>query len=147
MQFSCFIFITFSQAMCVYYIGISNFCFDTVFCIMAVHLAGQFRILQYRFMKLCDTDNQICKKNLILEEQMQKFHEKFKKYVRRHQALIDYHQKLENVYTTIMLSQVLLFSVLICLFGYQVLLVGITNSFYPIFLLNIRLIAKEEIYK
>ena len=133
MQFSCFIFITFSQAMCVYYIGISNFCFDTVFCIMAVHLAGQFRILQYRFTKLCDTDNQICKKNLILEEQMQKFHEKFKKYVRRHQALIDYHQKLENVYTTIMLSQVLLFSVLICLFGYQVLLVGITNVFYPAF--------------
>ena len=133
--------------MCVYYIGISNFCFDTVFCIMAIHLAGQFRILQYRFTKLCDTDNQICKKNLILEEQMQKFHEKFKKYVRRHQALIDYHQKLENVYTTIMLSQVLLFSVLICLFGYQVLLVGITNVFILHFLLNIRLIAKEEIYK
>ncbi|XP_016904178.2 uncharacterized protein LOC107992669 [Apis cerana] len=110
------------QAMCLYYIGISNFCFDAVFCIMATHLAGQFRILRYRFMKLCDMDNEIHKKNSILEERMHKFHEKFKEYVRRHQALIDYHQKLENVYTTIMLGQVLLFSIIICLFGYQVLL-------------------------
>ncbi|PBC27162.1 Odorant receptor Or2 [Apis cerana cerana] len=97
---------TFLQAMCLYYIGISNFCFDAVFCIMATHLAGQFRILRYRFMKLCDMDNEIHKKNSILEERMHKFHEKFKEYVRRHQALIDYHQKLENVYTTIMLGQV-----------------------------------------
>lgn len=118
---------TFLQAMCLYYIGISNFCFDAVFCIMATHLAGQFRILRYRFMKLCDMDNEIHKKNSILEERMHKFHEKFKEYVRHHQALIDYHQKLENVYTTIMLGQVLLFSIIICLFGYQVLLVCIIN--------------------
>lgn len=115
--------------MCLYYIGISNFCFDTVFCIMAIHLAGQFRILQYRFMKLCDIDNEIYKRNSqsILEGQMHKFHEKFKKYVRDHQILIDHHQKLENVYTIIMLGQVLLFNILICLFGYQVLLVSIIN--------------------
>ena len=108
--------------MCVYYVGISTFCFDNIFCIMAVHLAGQFRILRYRFTKLCDVEYE--NSQSILSKQMQKFYEKFKKCVQHHQTLIDFYQSLENVYTTITLEQVLVFSVLICLFGYQVLVVG-----------------------
>ncbi|XP_031371291.1 LOW QUALITY PROTEIN: odorant receptor 13a-like [Apis dorsata] len=111
------------QAICLYYIGISSFCFDNIFCIMAVHLAGQFRILQYRLTKLCDTEQKIREKDSqsTLTKQMHKFYEQFKKCVQHHQALINYYQNLENVYTMITLGQVLVFSVLICLFGYQVL--------------------------
>ncbi|KAG6803713.1 odorant receptor Or2-like [Apis mellifera caucasica] len=110
--------IFFIQAICLYYIGISSFCFDNIFCIMAVHLAGQFRILRYRLTKLCEQE--IYEKDSTLTKQMHKFYEQFKECVRHHQALIDYHQNLENVYTIITLGQVLVFSVLICLFGYQV---------------------------
>ncbi|KAK1137078.1 hypothetical protein K0M31_001605 [Melipona bicolor] len=46
----------------------------------------------------------------------------FKKYIRQHQALIAYCEKLEEVFNWIILEQVLMFSLLICLDGYQVLL-------------------------
>ena len=111
------------QAICLYYIGISSFCFDNIFCIMAVHLAGQFRILRYRLMTLCDTEPEKDSRSTFAK-QVYKFYEQFKKCVRYHQALIDYYQNLENVYTIITLGQVLVFSVLICLFGYQVFVVS-----------------------
>ena len=119
--------------MCVYYVGISTFCFDNIFCIMAVHLAGQFRILRYRFTKLCDMEYGIKENSQsILSKQMHKFYEKFRKCVQHHQALIDFYQNLENVYTMITFGQVLVFSVLICLFGYQVLVVGINLLYIEI---------------
>ena len=49
----------------------------------------------------------------------------FKKYIRQHQALIAYCEKLEEVFNWIILEQVLMFSLLICLDGYQVLLVSV----------------------
>lgn len=48
----------------------------------------------------------------------------FKKYIRQHQALIAYCEKLEEVFNWIILEQVVMFSLLICLDGYQVLLVS-----------------------
>ena len=116
----------FLQGVSLYYIGISYFCFDNIFCIMAVHLAGQFRILRYRLMTLCDTEPETREKDSrsTFAKQVYKFYEQFKKCVRYHQALIDYYQNLENVYTIITLGQVLVFSVLICLFGYQVFVVS-----------------------
>ncbi|XP_006610187.1 odorant receptor 13a-like [Apis dorsata] len=132
--------IFFVQAVSLYYIGISYFCFDNIFCIMAVHLAGQFRILRYRLMTLCDTEHDIREKDSqsTLAKQMYKFYEQFKKCVRYHQALIDYHQNLENVYTIITLGQVLVFSVLICLFGYQVFVAAASTArrFIFVFLLS-----------
>ncbi|OAD60886.1 Odorant receptor Or2 [Eufriesea mexicana] len=105
-------------------IGICYFCFDNIFCIMAIHLGGQFRILRYRFAKLCDTEHQICEKNTeaMLMKQVHKFYEKLKTCIRLHQSLINFCNQLETVYTMIILGQVLVFSMLICLFGYQVLL-------------------------
>ncbi|OAD60884.1 Putative odorant receptor 13a [Eufriesea mexicana] len=106
-----------------YCVGTSYFCFDNIFCIMAIHLAGQFRILRYRLATMCDLGCQIIEKDAesVLAKQVHEFYEKFKLYVRQHQALIDFCDKLENVYTMIILGQVLVFSILICLFGYQVL--------------------------
>lgn len=116
--------------MCVYYIGVSSFCFDNIFCIMAVHLAGQFRILQYRLTKLYDVECEMYKKDSILANRMPKFYEKFKKCVRHHQALIYFYQNLESVYTRIAFGEMLVYSILICLFGYQVLVVSIPRLLY-----------------
>ncbi|XP_050594246.1 odorant receptor 63a-like isoform X1 [Bombus affinis] len=121
--------IFFAQIMSLSYIGICYFCFDNVFCVMAIHLGGQFRILRYRFSELCNIKYQISEqdKMSILTKHVHRTYETFRKYVRQHQALINYYNTLENVYTVIILIQVLVFSVLICLFGYQVLLAN-TNS-------------------
>ncbi|XP_003249267.2 odorant receptor 13a [Apis mellifera] len=132
--------IFFVQGVSLYYIGISYFCFDNIFCIMAVHLAGQFRILRYRLMTLCDTEPETREKDSrsTFAKQVYKFYEQFKKCVRYHQALIDYYQNLENVYTIITLGQVLVFSVLICLFGYQVFVAAASTArrFIFVFLLS-----------
>lgn len=96
---------------------------------MAIHLGGQFRILRYRFSELCNIKYQISEQNKtsILTKHVHGTYETFRKYVQQHQALINYYNTLENVYTVIILIQVLVFSVLICLFGYQVLLVSISR--------------------
>lgn len=109
--------------MTFYFIGISYFCFDNIFCIMTVHLAGQFQILRHRFDRLCNAEDRIDEKGA----HARGFYDRFKAHVRYHQALIDYCEKIENVYTMIILGQVLVFSVLICLFGYQILLVSISS--------------------
>lgn len=120
-----FFFHFFRQIITLYYIGICYFCFDNVFCIMAIHLTGQFRILGYRFAKLCNIEHEMREKDTVLSKHVHTCYEKFKEYVRYHQALINFYTKLENVYTMIILGQVIVFSALICLFCYQVLLVSI----------------------
>ncbi|XP_017766919.1 PREDICTED: odorant receptor 49b-like [Eufriesea mexicana] len=112
------------QIMNLYYVGICYFCFDNIFCVMAIHLAGQFRILQYRLTTLCNTETQISYKESesMLMKRIHRFYKKLNQYIRDHQALINICDKLETVYTMIILIQVLVFSLLICLFGYQVFL-------------------------
>ena len=49
----------------------------------------------------------------------------FKNYLRQHQALIMFVERMEAVFTLTILGQVVLFSGLICLVGYQAFLVSI----------------------
>lgn len=111
------------QVICLYYVAVCYFCFDNIFCILVVHLAGQFRILRYRFTKLCNLERETSE--VTLTKHAYEFYEKLKMYIRHHQLLINYCKRLETVYTMIIFGQVLVFSVLICLFAYQGLLVGI----------------------
>ncbi|XP_076759019.1 odorant receptor 4-like [Xylocopa sonorina] len=124
------------QVINMYQIGVCYFCFDTIFCIMAVHLSGQFRILQLRFTKLCNIEYRITEKSAetMLKNHIEKSYRKFKRYVQEHQALIRFCDKLENVYTLIILGQVLVFSLLICLFGYQILLTNAPPARRSIFI-------------
>ncbi|XP_003494119.1 odorant receptor 4-like [Bombus impatiens] len=114
------------QTISLYYIAVSYFCFDNVFCILAVHLTGQFRILRYRFAKLCDMEHQITEEDtgLMITKHVHTFYEQLKLYIRQHQTLIDFCNRLEDVYTMLIFGQVLVFSVLICLFAYQGLVVA-----------------------
>lgn len=56
----------------------------------------------------------------------------FKTYVKQHQMLIEYCNKLENVFSVIALVQVTLFSLIICLDGYLILMVSSNrDNFIP----------------
>ncbi|XP_033361966.1 odorant receptor 4-like [Bombus vosnesenskii] len=112
------------QTISMYYVSVSYFCFDNVFCILAIHLSGQFRILRYRFSKLCDMERRTKEDDMesALTRHVHVFYENLKACIRHHQALITFCDRLENVYTMLIFGQVLVFSVLICLFAYQGLL-------------------------
>ncbi|XP_076221447.1 odorant receptor Or2-like isoform X2 [Nomia melanderi] len=128
------------QVFNLYHTGVCYFCFDNFLCIMNMHAAGQFRILQYRLTKLSDTGketpNQPASTNLT--DYAKKSYAQLKKCVQHHQALINYCNQLENSFTIVLLGQVLIFSVLICLFGYEVFLakdLSVTRRYVFIFLM------------
>ncbi|XP_076678403.1 odorant receptor 13a-like [Andrena cerasifolii] len=94
-------------------------------CIINLHLASQFRILQYRLTNMHVVTNH--------EKQMESaskdpaknavtYYAMFKRCVKQHQMLIEFSYHLERVFTLIVLGQVLLFSILMCLDGYLVLM-------------------------
>lgn len=109
-----------AQVVFVYHVCVCYHCFDSLLCILNLHTAGQFRILQYRFANTCDEERERRDEKSVLS-----FHEysKLKAYIRQHQALIEYCKKLEQVFNSIVFGQVLLFSLLMCLDGYLILMV------------------------
>ncbi|XP_076678497.1 odorant receptor 10-like isoform X2 [Andrena cerasifolii] len=114
--------IYFVQVLSLYHICISFFSCDNFLCLMSLHIATQFRILQYRLQNLTDLkalkmqDETSDKALLYYAEQC---HETFKQCVRDHQALIIYCYTLETVFTEMALGQVLTSSALMCLQAYQ----------------------------
>ncbi|XP_031371294.1 odorant receptor 47a-like isoform X1 [Apis dorsata] len=122
------------QALCLYQVGICYLCVDNMFCIMCLHLASQFRILQYRLANLSSVED---KEGVDNEENMDSSNRCYiilKNCIRQHQALIQFSITLEEIFTIITLGQVLIFSTLICFVGYQVLLVNLTFSWRISFL-------------
>ncbi|CAL7937529.1 unnamed protein product [Xylocopa violacea] len=114
------------QVLSLYHIGLSYFCFDNFLCIMNLHAASQFRILQYRMARTPDMMDKVEReKGQKLTTSSSSFAKKsyaiFKEHIRQHQVLIAYCDKLEEIFNLIALGQVLTFSLLICLDGYQVL--------------------------
>ncbi|XP_043793997.1 odorant receptor 13a-like [Apis laboriosa] len=82
------------QALSLYHIGVSYFCFDNFLCIMNLHVAGQFQVLQHRISNIIDSiDNE--------------------KEEKREKLIVD---------SSYFAKQVLMFSLLICLDGYQILM-------------------------
>ncbi|XP_031773979.1 odorant receptor Or2-like isoform X2 [Apis florea] len=119
--------ITFTlQTLSLYQIGVSYFCFDNFLCIMNLHVAGQFKVLQYRISNIADLiiKTEEKREKLIVDSSYfsSKCYTTFKKCIRQHQTLITYCRKLEAVFNLIVLEQVLMFSLLICLDGYQILM-------------------------
>ncbi|XP_076650263.1 uncharacterized protein LOC143357628 [Halictus rubicundus] len=111
----------FLQALLVYQSGVCHFCFDNVLCVMNLHVATQFRILQYRLSNL--------KSTTVLEDSVTRVpsaaensYITFRRCVQQHQTLIAFCNKLEEVFNLIVLGQMLIFSLVICLNGLQVLM-------------------------
>ncbi|XP_076650580.1 odorant receptor 13a-like [Halictus rubicundus] len=105
--------------------GIGYICVDNFMCISNFHVATQFRILQYRILNI-HRGNKAEKDNGRTSELPANYADNcytvFKDCVRQQQALIRYCEKVEEVFTLVVLWQILLFSVLICLDGYLMLL-------------------------
>ncbi|XP_043259232.1 odorant receptor 13a-like [Colletes gigas] len=72
-----------------------------------------------------------------LSHSADKYYATFKTYVRQHQDLIAFCDKLEEVFSFYSLGQVLLFSMLICLDGYLILVADIPATRRSIFILHI----------
>ncbi|XP_012344898.1 odorant receptor 13a-like isoform X2 [Apis florea] len=110
------------QVLSAYNVGICYHCFDNLLFVINLYTAGQFRILRYRFENICGKNggnnyHKVSKSSYCMYE-----YKSFKTCVQQHQALIEYCKKLEDVFSVIVLAQVLLFSLLICLDGYLVLM-------------------------
>ncbi|XP_076175227.1 odorant receptor 4-like [Ptiloglossa arizonensis] len=110
------------QVLGMYMISVAYFSVDNILCLMTVHTSGQFRILQYRLTKLGDIEEQTKDEDTRLTNYSYDCYEKFKSCVKYHQILIDFCEKIENVFSVIALVQVLSFSLLICLYGHETFL-------------------------
>ena len=109
----------FIQVFSLYHIGISYICFDNLLCLMNLHAATQFRILQYRLTNLGQSSEKQPNKNYF-----KNCYTVFKQCIEEHQTRINYCQKLNHIFTSIVLGHVLVFSLLMCLVGFQVLMVS-----------------------
>ena len=116
----------FLQILSLYHVGVCYLCFDNILCIINLHTAGQFRILQYRFANMCNT-NDLEKFHEVSEKSSYSMYKyrRLKVYIQQHQMLIGYCKSLEHVFNLIVFWQVSLFSLLICLDGYLALTVSI----------------------
>lgn len=97
---------------------------------MCLHAAGQFRVLQHKMTNIHIVRN---KNQNNLSKDVSYFSDEcfivFRNCIREHQALIEFCTLLEDVFSVIVLGQVIMFSMLVCLVGYQIFLVSIINIF------------------
>ncbi|CAL7937531.1 unnamed protein product [Xylocopa violacea] len=110
------------QVLSLNHVGVCYLCFDNFLCILNLHTASQFRILQYRFANLGGRNGQECYKIQKKPSYSTDKYARFKNIVEQHQALIEYCRRIEDVFTLIVLGQMLIFSLLICLNGYMILM-------------------------
>ncbi|XP_076481185.1 odorant receptor 13a-like [Bombus vancouverensis nearcticus] len=103
-------------------VGTCYHCFDNLLFVINLHTASQFRILQYRFSNMCNINDHEHYTTLERSSYTEDKYATFKTYVKQHQMLIQYCNKLENVFSVIALVQVTLFSLIICLDGYLILM-------------------------
>ncbi|XP_043259231.1 odorant receptor 4-like [Colletes gigas] len=133
--------ITFTiQVLTLYHIGVCYLCLDNFLCVLNLHVASQFRILQYRIENLVSLKDETKLKEASFQNplyQADECLEAFKMYVKQHQALIKYCSRLQEVFAAVGLGQVIIFSLLICLDGYLVLLVTASLSRRLIFAFHI----------
>ncbi|KAF7386889.1 hypothetical protein HZH66_011341 [Vespula vulgaris] len=122
------------QVLSLYGVGICYFCFDNLLCIMNIHTAGQFRILQQRLVKIYQ-ENDIS--NYYQIDHLQNVYNRFKELVIQHQMLIKYSKDLNHVFTFITLGQVLIFSILICLVGYEIFIADAAPTRRAVFIFYI----------
>ncbi|XP_003494290.2 odorant receptor 13a-like isoform X2 [Bombus impatiens] len=116
------------QALTLYQVGVCYLCVDNIFCIMCLHVASQFRILQYRIANVLSLRDKVKFDQDTNLDSSDEFYAIFRKCIQQHQALIRFCTTLEEIFTVIILGQVLTFSILICFVGYQALLVKLSLS-------------------
>ena len=99
-------------------------CNDSFLCILNTHVAYQFRMLQCRICNLWKIIAE--QKNKI--DYTEKYYTALKECIRQHQSLIKFCDKLQNVYTLPIFAHVVVFSLLMCIEAYEILLVRLNNG-------------------
>ncbi|XP_076382685.1 uncharacterized protein LOC143260588 isoform X3 [Megalopta genalis] len=117
--------------------GIGYLCVDNIMYITNYHAAAQFRILQYRISNITSLIN--IKKRSAASESVpnctaDRCYTKFKECIRQHQKLLAYYRKVDELFAIIVFEEILLFSIMLCLDGYLMLLEStqVAESFYSI---------------
>ncbi|XP_076382689.1 odorant receptor 13a-like isoform X2 [Megalopta genalis] len=118
------------QILCVYHVGICYISFDNFFCLLNLQVASQFRILQHRLNNLNSIVEVEADSNESLTRYARTYQAMLANCVRQHQALIEYCKHIENIFTRIILGQMLFLSLIMCLVGYQLFLVLSTAMSY-----------------
>lgn len=93
-----------------------------------MHAAGQFKLLQ-RNLRLACTTKKIKDVNIIDENMMNASFNKLRDCIKQHQLLIRYMERIENLYSMIMLAMVFGAVLQIGFAGFQILLVTIISIF------------------
>ena len=89
-----------------------------------LHVVYQFRMLQNTLLNLwSDIDKET---NIVAYSN--KCYEILKKCIQKHQSLIEYSAKLEDIFTLPILSTMVIFSVLMCFDTYEMILVRLHNE-------------------
>ncbi|XP_076759017.1 uncharacterized protein LOC143428182 [Xylocopa sonorina] len=110
------------QALVLYQVGICYLCFDNIFCIICLHVAGQFRILQYKMANVQSVKGKHDGDPIIDSTEC---YEALRNYIQQHQSLTEFCATFEMTFTSFILGQAVTFSTLICFLGYLVLLVDV----------------------
>nr|XP_031844818.1 uncharacterized protein LOC116432310 [Nomia melanderi] len=90
-------------------------------------MAGQFRILQNRLQNMYSLQRNNEKHETPNTWTAKKYYSTIKNCIRQHQTLIMHSNELEEIFSPIILAQVLAFSLLICLSGYQIVLADLSS--------------------
>nr|XP_031844743.1 odorant receptor 13a-like [Nomia melanderi] len=127
----------FIEVLAVYQVGVCYFCFDNFLFMMNIHTTTQFRILRHRLTNMANTSEEEHDQKERISSSTEKCYVAFKGYIQQHQALIAYCQKLEEVFNSVVLGQMLIFSLLICLDGCQVLMADVNSEKRFIFVFHL----------
>lgn len=119
-------YIHFAQLLAVEQIGIAYVCSDFFLCILNLHALYQFRMMQQEISRIWSV---IDEQTTNVTAYTRGCHVALKKCIRRHQSLIEFCNKLEQVFTFPILSHVVVFSLLMCFDTYEILLVIFLPSF------------------
>ncbi|KAL2738242.1 odorant receptor Or2-like isoform X1 [Vespula maculifrons] len=92
-------------------------CFDNFLCLLNMHAAGQFKILQHKLETIFDWDIKVSLKTIISVNK-----KRLNDCIKRHNELINYVDKLENIFTHTMMCQLLISSIMLCVAGFQMFL-------------------------
>lgn len=97
-----------------------------------IYAAGQFKLLQRKLTLSCDATDNTKDVNLetMDELMMHVNHIKLRSCIKQHQLLLNYMERIENLYNPIMLAETLGSVLKIAALGFQILLVIKKKKFY-----------------
>ncbi|XP_050594251.1 odorant receptor 30a-like isoform X1 [Bombus affinis] len=117
------------ELLAVQQIGASYICPDNFLCVLNLHVVYQFRMLQNTLVNLWSNIDE----RTDIVEYSNECYVMLKKCIRKHQSLIEFSAKLDDIYTLPILSHMVIFSVLMCFDTYEVILADVSPGTRLIF--------------